>query len=98
METTTQKSISFDEFYQKYGVRRNPILASSSYKNTLIEFDDLGEEIIEDEDPKNVWTLMQIDGIREALSLRPGIYYNKDVIGFFICKQKWTNEKEHILE
>lgn len=86
--------ISFDDFYRAYRLKRNPVSASSAYENTLIDFDDEGEEIVEEENPHNVWTLIQKD---KDFILSPGITYTRDVIGFFTCKQKWTKEKGYIL-
>lgn len=98
MEVLAKQTIKFDDFYDKYKVRRNPIQSSSPYHNTMIEFDEIGEEVIEEEDQRNVWTLLENTKDKGEFILSPGITYSKYVIGFFICKEKWTTEKEYILE
>lgn len=90
--------ISFDEFYEKYNVRRNPIHSISNYQNTMLDFDDEEVDYIEEEisNPKHVWTLTED---KEGLILNPGVIYTNKVMGFFICKQKWNKiEEVYILQ
>ena len=95
---TRPEAISFEEFYEKYGVRRNPIIMSSAYQNTLVDYDEFGEDIIEDENPYNVWTLLEKGNRAERyFFLSPGITYTNEVIGFFICREKWQKERGYIL-
>lgn len=91
--------LNFDEFYTQYGVKRNPLYTNSLYQNTMIEFDDNGEDLVLEEDQKNVWTLME-DNTKsgKGFFLSPGVTFTRQVIGFFICKIKWKDEKGYILE
>lgn len=95
-EETSEIVISFDDFYEEFKPKRNPIEATSPYQNTLIEFDDFGEELIMEENQLNVWTLLEtLHGFR----LIPGSMLVRNVIGFFICKEKWDKgEKGYILQ
>lgn len=88
--------ISFDEFYEKYGVKRNPIHSISNYQNTMLDFDDEEVDYIEENNPNNIWTLTED---KSGLTLNPGILYVNNVMGFFICKEKWNkNEEGYILQ
>lgn len=82
--------IKFDDFSEMYKVRRNPISFISAYENTLVEFDDEGEELFDETDSKVIWTLVEGD---DGLVVKPGREY-KNVIGYFICKNKWNEKQE----
>lgn len=86
--------ITFNEFYKKYGVKRNPIRSISNYENTMLDVDE--EELDELEDiPYNTqWTL--VEG-KQGLILKPG-RDPANAIGFFICKEKWNKEEGYILQ
>lgn len=86
------KNITFDEFYNTYGVKRNEIYPISMYENTMIDLDEEGLEELQDEDPKNIWTLT--DTKEEGLVLQPGLMYKGDIIGYFICDKKWNKTDE----
>jgi hypothetical protein len=80
--------ISFDEFYDTYDVKRNPLSLEAMYNNTMIDFDDDGIDEIEEHDPKNVWTLRDY---KEGLILETGITYGSNIIGYFISGKKWVD-------
>lgn len=87
--------ISFDEFYETYKVRRNPIQLMSQYNNTMLDSDEEELECIEEENPKNVWTL--VENKEGNFILTPGIVYKHSVIGYFICNKVWDNNKENFI-
>lgn len=87
--------ITFEEFYEHYKPKRNPINLNANYENTMIDFDDEGEDLVFEQGPNTVWTLTQE---RAGLFLDPGIKCTNDTLGFFICKETWSNEKGYILK
>lgn len=90
------KQISFEDFYHNYNVKRNSIRGNSLYENTMIDFDEDGIEVVEENDPKNVWTLSEG---KEGFILNPGIMYKDNIIGYFICNKKWNkNDEVYILQ
>jgi len=89
--------INFHDFYGMFSVKRNPIQSCASYENTMLDFDDEETEIIEEEDSNKVWTL--VEGKDGKFILNPGIMYTNNVMGFFICKEKWSkNQESYILQ
>lgn len=85
--------ISFDDFYSKYKIKRNPEEQTSMYCNTMINFDNDGLDIVERVDPKTVWTLSESKDTNFVLI--PGILYKNSVIGYFVGSVKWDNVKEN---
>lgn len=89
-------TISFEEFYTKYGVRRNPVESISNYDNTMLDSNEEELNIVEEEDPTKVWTLTSKKD--EQFVLNPGLIYKRNVIGYFICNKEWEhNQKTYIL-
>lgn len=90
-------TIQFGEFYEKFSVKRNPINQTSNFENTMIDFDESGEELLDEVPQQNIWTVTS-GSKGEGLVLNPGVLYKNDTIGFFICKKKWDiGEKNYIL-
>lgn len=88
--------ISFDDFYTKYKVRRNPVKQISNYENTMLDLDEDELDELEDVPLENQWTLLDNKG---ELILRPNRICSSNTIGFFICKEKWSkNDEGYILE
>lgn len=88
--------ISFDEFYSKYKVKRNPVRHISNYENTMLDVDEDELDELEDHPLDSQWTLLDN---KESLILKPGRICSSNSIGFFICKEKWNkNEEGYILK
>lgn len=88
-------TISFDQFSNKYKVKRNPIRQISNYENTMLDVDEDEMDELEDHPIDSQWTLLDNN---ESLILKPGRICSGNSIGFFICKEKWNkNEEGYIL-
>lgn len=89
--------ITFEEFYERYSVRRNPLKECANFDNTMLDFDDEEIDLIEEQDLQKVWTLVD-ENNKDGLVLKPGVLYKNNIIGYFICKNKWNmGEKNYIL-
>lgn len=89
-------NITFQEFSDIYLVRRNPIEQVSNYENTMLDSNADELDLIEEENPKKVWTLT--DNKQGEFILNPGIIYKSNVIGYFLCKNEWEyKQKSYIL-
>jgi len=90
------EKITFEDFYNRYSVKRNPINSTSNYENTMLDMDDDEElEEVENSKPTKVWTLTEDKS--ERFILKPGLIYNTDVIGYFICNNEWKDKKENFI-
>jgi len=89
-------TISFDDFYSRYKVKRNPVKLISNYENTMLDMDEEELDELEDHPLESQWTLLDN---KDNLILKPGRICSGNSIGFFICKEKWSkNEEGYILQ
>lgn len=87
------ESINFEQFCEKYKIRRNPIKQLSPYDNTMLDMDDEELDYLESHNEKKVWSLVEHD---RKIVLKPGLYY-KDVIGYFVSENEWQDKERMYL-
>lgn len=88
------EKITFDEFYNKYNLRRNTIEHIAPYENTMFDFGDKELDYLQEQSNNYVWSLRDKNN---NLVITSGLYVS-DSIGYFVSKKPWINEVKYILK
>jgi plasmid maintenance system killer protein len=88
------EKITFDEFYNKFKLKRNTIEHISPYENTMYDFGEKELEYLEEQNKNNVWSIRD-NG--KKLIIVSGLDF-KDTIGYFISTKPWLSELKYELK
>lgn len=86
--------ITFEEFYDKFKIKRNSIQHISPYNNTMYDFGDEELDFLEDQERDHVWSLIDKN---KDLIIVSGLRL-KDSIGYFVSAKPWPCKLQYVLK